>query len=68
MGIAMALRGITCLQTAVDAMERVASEVVAAGGLASSTPLATLDRVKKKMLVSRQLILLKNNIDIHNEA
>eukprot|EP00977_Amphora_coffeiformis_P006237 scaffold1341_cov178-Amphora_coffeaeformis.AAC.14 len=47
MGIEMALWGVTCLQAAVEAIERVASEALAAGGIVSSTRLATLDQVKQ---------------------
>ena len=46
MGIEMALWGVTGLQAAVAVLEQVAAEALAAGGIASSTPLASLDRVK----------------------
>ena len=46
MGFEMALWGVTGLQASVAALEQAASELLA-GGMVSSTPLASLDQVKQ---------------------
>jgi 2-methylisocitrate lyase-like PEP mutase family enzyme len=46
MGFEMALWGVTGLQASVAALEQAASELLA-GGVVSSTPLASLDQVKE---------------------
>ena len=47
MGFELALWGVTGLQATVAAVEQAASEVLASGGMVSSTPMASLDKVKE---------------------
>ncbi len=46
MGFEMALWGVSGLQATVAVLEQVASEILEAGGIVSTTPLASLDQVK----------------------